>query len=169
MSLIVAQGPPTAPIAALSVPSPNVPGMHLPHPWRDLRALAHVVVHHVELRPGVWGAGDGHSRIWLDRRLGQAERRCTLAHELEHLARGHRGCQDPATEATVCAAASRYLLPDPHAVADALVWARGDLEVAADELWVDEPTLRARLDARHLHPAERAIIVARINALEVGA
>jgi hypothetical protein len=143
--------------------------MHLPHPWRDLRALAHVVVHHVDLRPGIWGAGDGESRIWLDKRLGQVERRCTLAHELEHLHRGHRGCQDPVTEAHVAAMAARHLLPDPHAVADALVWSRGDLEVAADELWVDEPTLRARLDARHLHPAERAIIVARINALEVGA
>lgn len=143
--------------------------MHLPHPWRDLRALAHVVVHHVDMRPGVWGAGDGHSRIWLDRRLGQVERRCTLAHELEHLARGHRGCQDEATESTVVAAAARYLLPSPHVVADALVWARGDLEAAADELWVDEPTLRARLDARHLHPAERAIIVKRISELEVGA
>lgn len=143
--------------------------MHLPHPWRDLRALAHVVVHHVDLRPGVWGASDGDCRIWLDRRLGQVERRCTLAHELEHLRRGDHGCQNAATEADVAAAAARYLLPDPHHVADALVWARGDLEVAADELWVDEPTLRARLDARHLHPAERAIIVRRINALEVGA
>lgn len=62
-----------------------------------------------------------------------------------------------------------YLLPDPHDVGDALVWARGDLEAVADELWVDEPTLRARIDARHLRPAERGIIVARVNALEAGA
>lgn len=143
--------------------------MHLPHPWRDLRALAHVVVHYVELHPGVWGVGDGESRIWLDHRLGQVERRCTLAHELEHLYRGHHGCQDAAAEAVVAAAAARYLLPDPHVVADALVWAHGDVEAAADELWVDEPTLRARLDARYLRPGERAIIVARISALEVGA
>lgn len=100
--------------------------------------------------------------------LGQVERRCTLALELEHLRRGDHGCQDEATESTVAAAAARYLLPDPHIVAEALVWARGDIETAADELWVDEPTLRARLDARHLHPAEHAIIVRRINALEVG-
>lgn len=143
--------------------------MHPPHPWRDLRALAHVVVHHVELHPGVWGVGDGESRIWLDRRLGQVERRCTLAHELEHLHRGHHGCQDAAVEAVVAAAAARYLLPDPNVVADALVWAHGDVEAAADELWVDELTLRARLDARYLRPGERAVIVARISALEVGA
>lgn len=51
----------------------------------------------------------------------------------------------------------------PHVVADALVWARGHLEAAAGELWVDEPTLRARLDTRDLHPAERAIIVKRVD------
>lgn len=169
MSLIVAQGSGGTTIAALSVPSPSVPGMHLPHPWRDLRALAHIVIHFDELRPGVWGVNDGADQIWLDSRLSQVERRCTLAHELEHLRRDHNGCQDEATERTVEAAAARYLMPDPRTVADALVWAHGDLEAAADELWVDEPTLRARLDARHLHPAERAIIVKRINALEVGA
>ena len=146
---------------------PTVRPMDLPHPWRELRALAHVVVHYDDLRPA-WGATDGERRIWLDSSLLQVERRCTLAHELEHIRRGHRGCQDEAEERAVEAAAARYLLPDPHAIADALVWARGDVEAAAEELWVDEPTLRARLDPRHLHPAERAIIVARISALEAG-
>ena len=36
-------------------------------------------------------------------------------------------------------------------------------------VWVTPRVLRDRLDARHLHPAERAIIVERINRLEVGA
>lgn len=143
--------------------------MPTPHPWRDLRRLAHVAVHFGELRPGVWGSTDGDHRIWLDRRLGQVERRCTLAHELEHLRRGHDGCQDETTERAVHAAAARYLLPDPRVIADALVWARGDVTAAADELWVDEPTLRARLDPRHLCPVERAIIVERINRFEGGA
>ncbi|WP_435199499.1 ImmA/IrrE family metallo-endopeptidase [Janibacter sp. GS2] len=143
--------------------------MHLPHPWRELRALAHVAVHFDELQLGVWGVNDGRERIWLDARLSQVERRCTLAHELVHLWRGHAGCQDERTERLVEADAARYLLPDPWDVANELVWSGGDLEIAADELWVDEPTLRARLDARHLRPAERAIIVERINRLEVGA
>lgn len=142
--------------------------MHLVHPWRELRALAHVVVHYDDLRAGDWGATDGQPRIWLDRQLGQVERRCMLGHGLEHIRRGRRGRQDERTERQVEAAAARYLLPDPRVVA-ALVWARGDVEAAADELWVDEATLRARLDSRHLHPAERAIIVERINRLEVGA
>ncbi|WP_181010091.1 ImmA/IrrE family metallo-endopeptidase [Ornithinimicrobium sufpigmenti] len=135
------------------------------HPWRELRALTHVVVHWHELHPGEWGATDGRHRIWIDHRLGQAERRCTLAHELEHIRRGHRGCQPPAVEAVVEAAAARRLIPDPHALADALVWARGCRATAAEELWVDEPTLEARLDPVHLHPAERAILVARVEGL----
>ena len=137
-------------------------GIHY-HPWRELRALTHVVVHWRELHPGVWGATDGHSRIWLDNRLGQVERRCTLAHELEHIRRGHRGCQPPAVEASVNAAAARRLIPDPHTLADALAWARGDLAAAAEELWVDEPTLAARLESAH--PAERAIISTRMEDL----
>lgn len=133
------------------------------HPWRELRALQHVLVLWCELRPGVWGATDGKSRIWLDRRLGQAERRCTLAHELEHLRRGHQGCQPAPVEASVHAAAARRLIPDVHHLADALVWARGDLAVAADELWVDEQTLAARLHPHALTPTEHAIITGRLQ------
>jgi hypothetical protein len=42
-----------------------------------------------------------------------------------------------------------YLLPDV---------ARGDLQQVANELWVDGPTLGARLDPRHLHCTERAFL-----------
>lgn len=142
--------------------------MTRPHPWRDLRALAHVTLHlTADLGPGVWGATDGARRIWLDTGLTQRERRSTLAHELEHLRRGHTGCQDPATERAVEAAAARYLLPEIREIADALVWAGCHLDAAADELWVDEQLLRARLE--HLHPAERAILVERLGRVEVWA
>jgi len=134
-----------------------------PHPWRELRALSHLVVRFRELRPGRWGESAGHL-IWLDRHLGQVERRCTLAHELEHVRRGDLGCQPEAVEARVRHAAARFLLPDSRDVADALVWARGDLEEAADHLWVDEPTLRARLDERLLDCAEAAFIGGRVAA-----
>lgn len=143
--------------------------MHQPHPWREVRALTHVVVHFVELRPGLWGATDGHERIWIDHRLGQVERRCTLVHELEHLRRGHHSCQDERTERAVRAAAARRLLPDPRVIAEALVWARCDIEAAADELWVTEDVLVHRLDRRHLHPLETAYIDARLTAFEAGA
>lgn len=139
--------------------------MPTPHPWRALRDLTHVVVHHADLPPGRWGASAG-DRIWLSSRLSQVERRCTLAHELEHVRRGHVGCQPATVEASVRSAAARWLLPDAHVVADALAWAH-DLEEAADALWVDVPTLAVRLE--RLHPAERAVIVARLSRLEEGA
>lgn len=138
-------------------------GQHTYHPWRELKALTHVVVHWVSLAQGSWGMTDGHERIWLDSRLGQAERRCTLAHELEHIRRGHDGCQPPQVERSVHSAAARRLIPDVHHLADALVWSCGDLAAAAEELWVDRQTLMARLDPAHLHPAERAILHERLE------
>lgn len=143
--------------------------MHVPHPWRALRALTDVRLHWRDDMPDyLRGATDGE-RIWMRSDLTQVERRCVLAHELEHVRRGHGECQPEPVEAAVQAAAARYLLPSPHVIADALVWAAGDVDEAADVLWVTPRVLRHRLDARHLHPAERAIIVERINKLEVGA
>lgn len=129
--------------------------------------MTHVIVTWVHLPHGVWGLTDGGHRVWLDARLGQAERRSTLAHELEHIRRGHHGCQPPAVEASVEHHAARRLIPDVHALADALVWARGHLGEAADELWVDVPTLRARLDPTHLHPAEVEILRRRLTDEEI--
>ena len=141
--------------------------MPMPHPWRALRALSDVRLHWRDDMPAsLRGATDGQ-RIWMRDDMTQVERRCVLAHELEHVRRGHSSCQPEAVEAVVRSAAARYLLPDPREVAEALVWAR-DMAEAADALWVTERVLRHRLDARHLHPAERAIIVARVDALESG-
>lgn len=142
--------------------------MHHSHPWRRLHHLPEVILSWRDDLPDyLLGATEG-DRIWLRSDMTQVERRCVLAHELEHRDRGHDGCQPEPVEATVQAAAARYLLPSPHVIADALVWAAGDVDEAADVLWVTPRVLRHRLDARHLHPAERAIIVERINKLEVG-
>lgn len=143
--------------------------MPTPHPWRALRALGHVRLYWRDDMPAhLRGATDGE-RIWLRADLSQVERRCTLAHELEHVRRGHASCQPEDVERRVRAAAARYLLPDPRVVAEALVWAACDVHEAAEVLWVTPRVLRDRLDARHLHPAERAIIVERVSRLEVGA
>lgn len=134
----------------------------VPHPWRELRKRPHLTLHIGGLTGRRWGAIAGDT-IWIRTGLLQVERRCTLAHELEHHKRGHDGCQPEAVERAVRHAAARYLAPSPHAVADALVWAGGHLGTAADELWLDVATMAARLDGRHLHPAERAIIVGRLT------
>jgi hypothetical protein len=120
------------------------------HPWRELRALSHIRVDFARLAPGVWGLTNGH-HIWIHSGLMQAERRCTLAHELEHVRRGHRGCQPESVEVEVHQAVARRLIPF-DALLDACRWAH-NLEELADELWVDEPTARVRLE--HLHPSER--------------
>jgi Zn-dependent peptidase ImmA (M78 family) len=143
--------------------------MSIPHPWRALRMLGHVRLHWRDDMPeGMRGATNGE-RIWLSSALSQVERRCTLAHELAHIDAGHTSCQPEDVERRVRNRAARYLLPDPHVIAEALVWARGDVHEAAEVLWVTPRVLRDRLDARHLHPAERAIIVERVSRLEVGA
>lgn len=111
------------------------------------------------------GASRGN-HLWLRSDMSQVERRCVLSHELEHLRRDHEGCQPEPVERRVQAAAARFLLPDPHVIADALVWSRGHVDEAADVLWVTPRVLRHRLDPMHLHPAERAIIVRRLADLE---
>lgn len=91
----------------------------------------------------------GPSRvIALDSRLTQAERRCTLAHELVHLERGDDGrCasawHESKLEVQVHQVAARRLI---HAadLALALILHEHPAD-QADELWVDELTLAARL------------------------
>lgn len=127
-------------------------GMH--HPWRELRALPEWLLLW-EPMEGVLGRVDWvRSTITLDPRQGQAERRCTIAHELEHVRRGPPS-PDPASvardELATTKAAARRMIPIER-LGDALAWSCDPVEVAF-ELWVDLPTLRARLG--HLHPAER--------------
>lgn len=134
-----------------------------PHPWRDLGQHPHITVHWVNMPGEAWGLTDGRRNILMSRRLLQSQRRVTLAHEMEHIKRGHVGCQPPTVERLVRHHAARYLLPDLRAVLDELIFYRGDWVRAAEDLWVDVPTLQARLDSRHTHPAEKAIIRRRLE------
>ncbi|MCD1287288.1 ImmA/IrrE family metallo-endopeptidase [Brevibacterium sp. CCUG 69071] len=124
------------------------------HPWRDLRSRENVTLSWRDLPPGMRGATDGSSAIWMEPDLLQVERRCTLAHELAHIDLGH-------TEKTTVAeenAARRYAaqkLIDWDALVDAFRWAHNAHE-AADELWVTPEVLEDRL--RFLHPNERALL-----------
>lgn len=91
----------------------------------------------------------GPSRvIALDSRLTQAERRCTLAHELVHLERGDDGrCasawHESKQEALVHQIASRRLITTED-LALALIL-HTHVHDQAEELWVDLGTLRTRL------------------------
>ena len=124
------------------------------HPWKALRERLDLALIWTEALPAsVLGATDGR-RIWMTPRQLQAERRCTLTHELIHVERGHTGCQAPAVELEVRIEAARRLIPLEPLI-DACLWAR-DPDELADELWVDRATLDDRL--AHLTGDERDVI-----------
>ncbi len=87
---------------------------------------------------------DGRT-LWMDSRRGQAEKRCTVLHELLHIERGDHGCQDPAVERTIEEQAARLLIPIGMLLRE-LQWSDHPAELA-ENLWVDESTVRARLDS----------------------
>lgn len=137
----------------MSVAVRTVAGMF--HPWRRLRDLTHVELFWMPLRGNRMGATDGAEVIVMRPDLSQVQRRCTVAHEMAHIELGHRdGCSN-AEEKQAAQLAARWLV-DMDDLLDALRWAE-DLREVADCLWVDEPTLMARLDG--LSAAERSRIV----------
>lgn len=146
--------------------------MSLEHrnPWRRLRSLpgVRVVVTHLEC--GRWGFYDvDDDTIYIDARLTQAERRCTIAHELVHVERGDEPCltgwHEAKQERHVDQLAARDLIPLAP-LADALGWAENEWEVA-DVLWVDVATVRTRIGG--LTPVEVDYIERRLAAKEEAA
>ncbi len=123
-------------------------------PWHEFGSLSDWALRWASLPKGLLGFTDFSLRtVTLDDRLLQAERRCTVAHEVEHIRLGPLP-SDPVLaareEAAIDRAVARKLIGIGE-LGDALAWA-SSLAEAAQELWVDEDTLSVRL--RHLHPAE---------------
>ena len=104
--------------------------------------MPHVDVQWVSLPEGVLALCDGET-IWMDHRQGQAQRRSSVAHEIEHLHAGDSGCQQSSVERQIEEAAARKLVP-LVALAEAIVWAMSEEELALD-LWVDLGIVRTRL------------------------
>lgn len=99
-------------------------------------------------------------RILVRHGLRADEERCVLAHEAHHALRGPSPrWMHAREEEAVSRAAARYLI-NIRDLGEALAWSLNMAE-AAEELHVDEPTLRARL--RGLHPAERAYLRKRLE------
>jgi hypothetical protein len=118
------------------------------HPWRRFSELSDWALHWAELPPGVMGLTCHRTRtVTLARGMSQAERRCTIAHETEHIVRGpvapHQARRE---EVAIDRTVARLLMPNLGWVTDAMVRASGHLESAADELWVDDYLLQVRLD-----------------------
>lgn len=133
------------------------------HPWRRFRDFVDWSVYFVELPEGTLGKTVHELKtVFITTGLWQAERRCTMAHELVHIEDGPDAPGLKAKrEVRARKIAAQRLLPDVRRIADALIWAHGDLDQAADELFVDRKTLQDRLDFMS-HPAERAYLSRRI-------
>ncbi len=132
------------------------------HPWRRLRDRPDWLLVWDTLPAGLLAYTSHSSRtVFLDKRLTQAERRCTIAHELEHfdIPTPRNPVLVARLERQIDRRVARRLIPIRQ-LGDALAWAH-TLDEAAEELWVDEDTLRTRLE--HLHPAERAYITGRME------
>lgn len=119
--------------------------MQFPHPWRRLRSAAHITLRWHHEGPMGW-CKHSTQELSIRTNLTQSERRSTLAHELVHLDRGPavKGYEET-EERAVSQEAARWLIPLEE-LADALVWAFDDDELA-DLLWVDLDTVQNRLVA----------------------
>jgi hypothetical protein len=107
--------------------------------------------------------------IVLDDRLDQAERRCTLVHEMVHHISGDILGLTPelvVMQERMCRERTARLLITITALADAMLWSEHAAEIA-DQLWVDEPTLWDRLE--HLTPEEHAFLSERLRQREMTA
>lgn len=129
---------------------------HRWHPWRH--AAEHypdVIINcYRELPEQVWGFTSFSLRkVWLCRRLRQVHRRCTLTHELIHLERGPVPRHLQAREERIVDGLAARRLIEMDDLIEGLRWSREPAELA-DALWVDEPTLNARM--ADLDPLETA-------------
>lgn len=150
-------------ISILSDPGRTLRVM-LVNPWQRLAAdWPGIPVRYEDLgaehRHGLSRWFDGRPvEIVLHERLTQVQRRCALAHELEHLERG-APCESlrASIERRVIASTARYLLPNLDLLAEAI--AVYDLRRAAHELWVTFPIVVDRL--RGLNDRELEQVTAR--------
>lgn len=127
------------------------------HPWRRLRGIDDWLLEWDQLPEGISGEINWPTHtITIDPRLSQAQRRCTLAHELVHIHHHHTSHQPAAVERQVRAETARWLIPDLHQLRDALL-----MPDPAADLWVTPAVLRDRLD--HLTDAERQAIEAALT------
>lgn len=101
----------------------------------------------------------GERRIILDITLSDRLARCVLSHEVIHAERGPSPRWAMAREEEIVSRESARRLIPLEQLGEALAWTLCADE-AAEELWIDRPTLLARL--RSLTPAERAYLTARL-------
>lgn len=110
-------------------------------PWKILEEFPEIELSWGELNTAS-AMSDGHD-IVMDLELLQVEQRCSLAHELVHISRGHRVCQPISVETRVRDETAKLLVSFAD-LKDAVRWS-SDFSEVADELSVTESVLRDRL------------------------
>jgi hypothetical protein len=125
------------------------------HPWRVFSTLTDWRLKWAVLPGDVFGHTCYRTKtVTLAEGLTQAERRCTIAHETQHILRGPFAPADRLREELhIDRTVARLLAPSVRRVAHAMAFHHADIERSADELWIDEPTLHVRLSS--LEPGER--------------
>lgn len=135
------------------------------HPWRTFRALVDWKLAWAHLPGDLMGHTDFATKtVTIDPEIDQYERRCTIDHETEHILRGpvHDAYRER-EERAIDLISARRLIPLERLV-DAMLWCYHEEELA-QHLWVDEPTLRVRLES--LTDQETAMINQRLDAAEL--
>ncbi|MGC0143191.1 ImmA/IrrE family metallo-endopeptidase [Pseudactinotalea sp. Z1732] len=135
------------------------------HPWRALRSNPHIDVHWTDQPPGLIASTDGRSRIFMDTRLLQVQRRCAATHELIHIERGHTRECSPGEELSVRVETAHRLI-GTFRLMDVMAWTES-WEEAAEELWVTVEVFMDRLAS--LTKAERTAIQTMYEQTEGGA
>lgn len=140
----------------------SLPDMSIYHPWRELRRRTHLTLTLMDLPDDQRGCLRG-DRVEINIEDLQAQRRCTLAHELVHDERRVFPVEPvlrAREEESVERIAARRLI-ELEQLVDVLRWTRSTSEMAA-ELWVDVPMLCALV--RSLTDDERRWIDEQIGA-----
>lgn len=118
-------------------------------PWRELRKLPHIELRWHVGRPAgktQWWS-DGTVAISLDEKLGQAQRRSTLTHEIRHVLRGRPPIGVAARrkeDREIDIEAARLLIPLDRLVNE-LRWTSCHHELR-DALWCDHHTFVTRIN-----------------------
>lgn len=106
-----------------------------PNPWDPLRDMPDWDVRIEPMVGKLLGWSDIPTKTIIIREgITQAQRRVVIAHEREHIRRGHIGECSPKIEHDIDKAVARYLIPI-ESLADSIRWSMyvGEL---ADHLWV---------------------------------
>ncbi len=114
------------------------------HPWRRLRDLTEVRLEWQDT-DDEWGHYDfARDCVVIATGMTQAERRCTLTHELIHRERGPVPPHLQEKEEEIVRDLTARRLIGMAELAEAMLWSYDEFEIA-EELWVDEPTVTDRL------------------------